>query len=130
MHRARRRRLAAIAATLVLGLGLAACGGEDNAPGAPEGVPAAGANTPPSGTPGVPEGATYDIDGYGWEKLTQARKFAAAEDFIAANSPGRCKGASVAQVVGYTTDSYGYDFPRDIEASEVLAEGCDASVQS
>ena len=119
-----------IAAALVLALSLGACGDEEIAPGAPEGVPAAGANTPPSGTPGVPEGASYDVDGYGWKKLTQAQQFRAADDFIAANSPGRCKGASVGQVVGYTTNSYGYDFPRDIEASEVLAEGCDASVQS
>jgi hypothetical protein len=127
IHRA---RLLAAAAGAVLALALAACGGEENAPGAPEGVPAAGAYTPPSGTPGVPEGASYDVNGYEWQKLTQKQQFQAAGDFIAAKSPGRCKGAEVGQVVDYTTDSYGYDFPRDIEAAEVLAEGCDASVQS
>ena len=119
-----------LATSLVLATGAAACGGEENAPGASEGVPAAGANTPPSGTPGVPAGASYDVNGYEWRKLKQKQQFAAASDFIVANSPGRCKGADVGQVVGYTTDSYGYDFPLDIEASEVLAEGCDASVQS
>ena len=93
-------------------------------------MPAAGAEHAASGTPGVPAGASYDVDGYEWRKLTQAQQFEAASDFIAANSPGRCKGAEVGQVVGYTTDSYGFDFPLDIEASEVLAEGCDASVQS
>jgi len=130
MDGSHRRRLAVLATTLALATGLAACGGDENAPGAPEGVPAAGANTPPSGTPGVPEGASYDVNGYQWRKLNQAQQFKAAQDFIAANSPGRCKGAQVGQVVGYTTDSYGSDFPLDIEASEVLAEGCDASVQS
>jgi hypothetical protein len=130
MQGARTARLAAAAACAVVALGVGACGDEENAPGAPEGVPAAGANTPPSGTPGVPEGASYDVDGYEWQKLTQKQRFEAASDFIAASSPGRCKGADVGQVVGYTTDSYGFDFPRDIEAAEVLAEGCDASVQS
>jgi len=130
MQGAPRARLAAAAAALVLALGAAACGDEENAPGAPAGVPAAGANTPPSGTPGVPEGASYDVNGYDWDELTQKQRFEAAADFIAANSPGRCKGADVGQVVDYTTDSYGFDFPPDIEAAEVLAEGCDASVQS
>jgi len=130
MHRTRRRRLAVLAAGLVLSLGAAACGDDDNAAGAPEGVPAAGPYTPPSGTPGVPEGASYDVDGHGWDRLKQAEQFEAAEDYIADNSPGRCEGAEVGQVVGYTTNSYGYDFPLDIEAAEVLAEGCDASVQS
>ena len=119
-----------LATSLLLATGAAACGGEENAPGAPEGVPAAGPYTQPSGTPGVPEGASYDVDGYGWKKLKQAQQFEAADDFIAANSPGRCKGANVGQVVGYTTVAYGNDFPLDIPASEVLAEGCDASVQS
>jgi hypothetical protein len=123
------RTLASLAAAAVLLLPTAACGDEESAPGASEGVPAAGPNTPPSGTPGVPKGASYDLDGRHWLKLTQARQFEAANDYIADN-PTRCEDVDVGAVVGYTTESYGYDFPPDIEASEVLGEACDASRQS
>lgn len=129
MGAARTRTLAAALASTALLLPLAGCGDGDNTAGAPPGVPAAGPYTPPSGTPGVPEGASYDLDGRHWLKLTQAQQFEAANDYIADN-PSRCEGVDVGAVVDYTTASYGYDFPPDIEASEVLAEGCDASRQS
>jgi hypothetical protein len=129
MGKGRTRTLAALAAAIVLVLPPAGCGDEENAPGAPPGVPAAGPYTPPSGTPGVPEGASYDVDGKHWLKLTQAQQFEAAGDFIDDN-PSRCEDVDIGAVVDYTTDSYGYDFPPDIEASEVLAEACDASRQS
>ena len=121
--------LAALAAAVVLTLPRGACGDDEDAAGAPPGVPAAGPYTPPSGTPGVPEGASYDVDGRHWLKLTQAQQFEAATDFIADN-PSRCEQVDVGAVVGYTTESYGYDFPPDIAAAEVLAEACDASRQS
>ncbi len=120
--------IAALLATIALILALGACG-DDPAP-PPEGVPAAGVNTPPAGTPGVPEGAPYDVDGTGWAKLGKNEKFAAAEAFIAAN-PGRCDAdADVGIVTFYVTNSYGLDFPPDIPAADVLAEGCDAARQS
>ncbi len=123
------RAVATLAASALIALPIAGCGDEETPTGAPEGVPAAGPYTPPSGTPGVSEGASYDLDGRKWLRLTQAQQFETANDFIA-DTPERCDGAEVGAVVDYTTDSYGSDFPLEIEAAEVLAEGCDASLQS
>jgi hypothetical protein len=53
---------------------------DDDARGAPRGVPAAGENTPPAGTPGVPDGASYDLDGAQWQRLGRAAQFEAATD--------------------------------------------------
>ena len=129
MRGAGTRTVATLAASALIALPDPGCGDEQTPTGAPERVPAAGPYTPPSGTPGVPEGASYDLDGRKWLKLTQAQQFEAANDYIADN-PDRCDGADVAAVVDYVTASYGFDFPPEIEAAEVLAEGCDASLQS
>ncbi len=77
----------------------------------------------------MPKGAAYDVDKSGWDHLSRKGQFAAATEFVADN-PSRCHGAEVGAVVDYVTDSYINDFPSDAPASEVLAEGCDASVQS
>ena len=108
---------------------LGGCGGEQSTVGEAKGVPAAGENTPPSGTPGVPEGASYDVDGYDWKKLSQSEMFTAATDYIA-DHPEICKGADVGIVSFYVSNSYGIDFPPDIAAADVLSEGCAASLQS
>lgn len=124
-----RRRAAIVLAAAVMG-GAAGCGGEDESePGAAKGVPAAGENTPPAGTPGVPPGASYDLDGRGWRKLSRPEMFSAATDYIADN-PEICKGADLGIVTFYVTNSYGADFPLDIPAADVLSEGCAASLQS
>lgn len=105
---------------------LTGCGDDD---GPPDPIPAAGENTPPSGTPGVPEGAAYDVDGTEWLELRQKEQFAAAGEYIAEN-PSRCEDAKASDVSFYVTNSYGLDFPLDIPAVDVLAEGCDAARQS
>lgn len=129
MRGAGTRTVATLAAVAAIVLPIAGCGDEQTVTGAPEGVPAAGEFTPPSGTPGVPDGASYDLDGHGWLQLTQAQQSETANDYIADN-PDRCDGADVGAVVDYVSASYDFDFPLEIEASEVLAEGCDASLQS
>ena len=116
--------LVLLALTVVFATG---CGDEENTPGAPPGVPAAGENTPPSGTPGVPEGAAYDIDGRGWNKLSQSARFEATSEFIADN-PDLCKDANVGEVVGWVETSYGLDYPQDTAAAYVLEEGCTAAL--
>lgn len=122
------RTLTLTLALLALGaLSLAACG-EDEPP-APPSVPAAGENTPPSGTPGVPDGAPYDVDGTKWADLSDGRRLDAARAYIDDN-PSRCKGASPEDVAAYVSASYGFDFPPDIPAASLLAEGCDAAMQS
>lgn len=108
---------------------LAGCGEDGDEIGQSDRVPAAGANTPPAGTPGVPEGASYDVDGRGWKKLSQTEQFAAATDYIADN-PEICAGADVGTVSFYVGNSYGTDFPLDIPAADLLSEGCAASEQS
>lgn len=124
-------RLANVVVAAAL-LGAAGCGEENPGPTTnPDtgSVPAAGELTPPSGTPGVPSGALYDLDGRHWVKLTQSEQFDAANAYIADN-PDICEGADVGIVVGYTTTSYGNDFPPDIPAADVLSEGCAAALQS
>jgi hypothetical protein len=119
--------LAAIAVLAAALLAVVGCGDDENAPGAPPGVPAAGENTPPSQTPGVPEGARYDVDGRGWGKLGQSGRFEAASEFINDN-PSRCEGADVGEVVGWADTSYGLDYPLDTPAAFVLEEGCAAAL--
>ncbi len=122
--------LAAIAAAAIALACAAGCGGSDETVAAgSQNVPAAGADTPPARTPGVPKGAAYEVDKSGWGHLSRKAQFEAATEFIADN-PTRCQGAAVTAVVDYVTDSYINDFPSDAPAAEVLAEGCDASVQS
>jgi hypothetical protein len=112
---------------IVAAVALSACGGSEEPTS--DAVPAAGENTPPAGTPGVPPGAAYDLDGTAWLKLPQVEQFAAAQAYIDDNA-ARCEGADAADVATYVTTSYGADFPPDIAAAEVLAEGCDAERQS
>ena len=121
------RRLPILLACVALAP-LAGCGGGDD-PNQSGSVPAAGENTPPAGTPGVPDGAAYDVDGFRWRKLTRAQAFAAAREYIADN-PEICEGAEVDAVSFYVTNSYGTDFPLDIAAADLLSEGCAASLQS
>jgi len=102
------------------------CGSDD--PEEPVRVPAAGDNTPPSGTPGVPEGALYDLDGREWLELDQREQFDAAAEFIA-DRLDRCEDAEPADAVPYVTIGYGGDFPLDIPAADLLLEACDAAAQ-
>jgi hypothetical protein len=125
-----RARLITAIACVVLGLAGTGCGGDDSRDfSEATGVPAAGENTPPTGTPGVPKGVAYDVDGRGWERLARPERLAAAKEFIADN-PSRCEGADVGAVAFYVTNSYGIDFPLDIPAADILLEGCDADAQS
>ena len=122
-----RKRAPATLIVLCL-LALSGCGGSEEGDPA-EVVPAAGENTPPSGTPGVPAGAPYDVDGTDWSKLTKDERFEAASAYIEDN-PERCGDAAVDAVAIYVTTSYGLDFPVYAPASELLAEGCAAAQQS
>lgn len=105
----------------------AGCGDDDDPQGAPPGVPAAGELTPPSGTPGVPEDALYDVDGRGWARLSQSQRFDAANQYVRDN-PERCEDADVGEVVGWVETSYGLDYPLDTAAAYVLEEGCAAAL--
>jgi hypothetical protein len=107
----------------------AGCGGEEEGDPA-ESVPAAGEFTPPSGTPGVPPGAPYDVDGTEWEALGDEQRLAAAEAY-AADNPERC-GADpdLEAVADYVTATYGLDYPVYAPAAELLAEACAADSQS
>lgn len=122
-----RKRAPATLIVLCLLALFAGCGGDE--PEAPQSVPAAGENTPPSGTPGVPAGAPYDVDGDGWKRLSKDEQFQASQAYIDDN-PERCGGADNAAVAIYVTTSYGVDFPTYAPASELLAEGCAADQQS
>ena len=104
----------------------AGCGSDDPEP--PSRVPAAGEFTPPSGTPGVPEGALYDLDGTEWLALGQGEQFDAAAAFIA-DRLDRCESAEPVDAVPYVSVSYGNDFPLDIPVADVLLEACDAAAQ-
>lgn len=114
----------ALAAAALLGAG---CGGGDEPQGAPPGVPAAGEFTPPSGTPGVPEDASYDLDGRRWARLSQTERFDIADEYVGDN-PELCKEADVGEVVGWVDTSYGLDYPLDTAAAYVLEEGCAAAL--
>lgn len=119
-------RLAALILILTFALLATGCGSDDPEP--PVRLPAAGENTPPSGTPGVPEGALYDLNGTEWLALEQREQFDAAAAFIA-DRADRCEAATPASVVPYVTVSYGTDFPLDIAAADLLLEACDAAAQ-
>ena len=126
-------RIALLAAALALVLALAACGGEEDK-GATEYVPAAGANTPPDTTPGVPPGSTYDVSGSEWQKLPAEERITAAQDYVADN-PDECKNAdgrsaSADSVRDWADVSLGTDYPLNEPVAELLAEGCAAALQS
>lgn len=126
-----RRSIATAAATLLILLPLAGCGGDDE-PTGPKVVPAAGADTPME-TPGVPAGASYDVNGNEWLELGDADRLAAAGDFVADN-PAACKGAEgeadPAPVADYADATLGTDYPLTSPVAELLAEGCAAALQS
>lgn len=103
------------------------CGGDEERR-ADQRVPAAGENTPLT-TPGVPDGASYDLTGTEWLELDQGQQFDTAAEFVADN-PSRCEDVATADVVGYAVVSVGFDFPLTAPVSEALAEGCDAARQS
>lgn len=119
------RRLAT-AALAALALVVPGCGDDED--DRPVRHPAAGEFTPPSDTPGVPEGALYDVDGNGWAKLGKGGQLAAAAGFIA-DQEDRCEGAAPRNLVPYVTISYGTDFPLTVPATDVLLEACDAEAQ-
>lgn len=119
-------------ATLVaLALALAACGGEDDSSG--EFPPAAGELTPPSGTPGVPPGASYGLTGSEWDELEDLERFEATRDYIA-DTPDECAtaaGSAAADAVrDYADTALGTDYPFNAPMAELLAEGCAAALQS
>lgn len=121
-----------MAATLAaLALALAACGGEDDSSG--EFPPAAGELTPPSGTPGVPPGAGYDLTGNEWDELEGPERFEATQEYIADN-PDECEtaaGSAAADPVrDYADTALGTDYPFNAPLAELLAEGCAAALQS
>ena len=120
------------AAALLALVPIAGCGGDDESTG-PKVVPAAGADTPME-TPGVPSGASYDVDGNEWLELGDEKRLAAAGDFVADN-PDDCRNpddrdADPAVVRDYADASLGTDYPLTAPVSELLAEGCAAALQS
>lgn len=127
-------RLAALAAAVVsLALALAACGDEEDL-GATTFVPAAGENTPPDTTPGVPPGSTYDVNGNEWLKLSDEQRFIAAQDYVA-DHPEECRNgdgrdAAADPVRDWADASIGTDYPLNAPIAELLAEGCAAALQS
>lgn len=126
-------RILALAVFAALALGLLACGDDEDL-GATNFVPAAGADTPPDTTPGVPPGSTYDVNGNEWLKLTDDERFIAAQDYIA-DSPDECtnsddRSAAADPVRDWADGSIGTDFPLNVPIAELLAEGCAAALQS
>jgi hypothetical protein len=119
--------LAAALAALVLAAG---CGDSDDdyAPSA-EPVPAAGELTPPSGTPGVPAGAKYDIANTAYLKLDAKGTVNVTSAFIK-DHPKECKGADPGRVAAYAFTAIGTDFPLTAPLADVLTEGCAADLQS
>lgn len=117
---------AALAILLLAGAG---CGEDDEAPPETEVVPAAGPLTPPAGTPGVPAGSSYDLNGNEYLKLDPKQAEAVARDFVG-DRPEDCEGADPGQVAAYATVSVGTDFPLTEPIVEVLTEGCAADLQS
>ncbi len=125
--------VAAVLAVTALAAALAACGGEEDM-GATQYVPAAGADTPPDTTPGVPPGSSYDVTGAEWQKLSEAQRLEAADDYVADN-PDVCKnsdGRSAASdsVRDWADVTLGTDYPLNAPIAELLAEGCAAALQS
>jgi len=122
------RLLVAAATALVLLLAVAGCGDDDESPDT-QVLPAAGPLTPPSGTPGVPAGSRYDLNGNEYLKLDPKQAEAVARDFVG-DRPEDCEGADPGQVAAYATVSVGTDFPLTEPIVEVLTEGCAADLQS
>lgn len=127
------RFAALLTAVATLSLALFACGGERAQGGATQYVPAAGANTPPDVTPGVPPGSAYDVSGGAWLKLPREQRLLAARDYVADN-PGACaradgRSAAAASVRAWADVSLGTDYPLNAPVVELLAEGCAAALQ-
>src|SRR5690349_2153378 len=107
-------RVLTIAAAAAVVLVLSACGDDENR-GATDFVPAAGEATPPDTTPGVPEGASYDLNGNEWLKLNGDERLTAAEDYVA-DHPDECttgddRSAAGDPVRRWVDGSVGTDFP-------------------
>ena len=107
----------------------AGCGGDDDSVESARVVPAAGELTPPARPAGVPAGATYDLLGNEYLKLSTEKATKAATDFVDDN-PDECEGADPKRVAAYSTTSVGIDYPLTEPIAELLAEGCAADLQS
>lgn len=118
-----------LTAAVVAALLLAGCGGSDDPDLGVQPLPAAGELTPSANTPGVPTGATYDLDGNGYLALNAKQTVTAASDFVK-DHPNACKGADPGRVAAYAYTSIGTDFPLTSPAADALTEGCAASLQS
>lgn len=116
-----------LALVLALGLGLAACGDDQDLGVQP--LPAAGELTPPNETPGVPSGSTYDVTGSEWLDLEDLERFTATQDYIADHSD-ECGRAAADPVRNYVDASIGTDYPLNEPIAELIAEGCAAALQS
>lgn len=116
-----------MAALVALALAMGGCGGDD-----PEGtgaVPAAGDQTPPLKTPGVPKGASYDLDGNGWLDLSPSEREQSAADYVK-DHPNDCGDARPGRVADYAYIAIGTDFDLYGPAADALNEGCAAELQS
>jgi hypothetical protein len=122
-------RTRALLATAAACLGLLAGGCGDEPADQSGAVPAAGELTPSGRTPGVPSGASYDVNGNEWLKLDAGERQAAASDFVADN-PEDCKRADAGQVSDYADLVVGTDFPLTEPIAEALGEGCDVTLKS
>ena len=107
----------------------AGCGGDDDSAESAQVVPAAGELTPPARPANVPAGASYDLVGNQFQKLSTADATAAAADYVDDN-PSECEGADPERVAAYATTSVGTDYPLTEPIAELLAEGCAADLQS
>ena len=116
---------------LAIAIAVAGCGdGEEST--APEVVPAGGENTP-TGTPGVPSGAAYDLSAGAWSELEEEERLEAAEDYVADNADicsSDGEEVPAARVADYAVAGVGTDFPLNAPVAELLAEGCAAAAQS
>lgn len=121
-------RVALPATLLAIAIALGACGGDEESSGV-QPIPAAGEYTPSDHTPGVPNGAAYDLTGGEWLKLEDLDRFEAAQDYVA-DHPGECEGAAADPVRNYADSSVGTDYPLTSPMAELLAEGCAAALQS
>jgi hypothetical protein len=117
--------IATVTATLLF----AGCGGDSDDDLGVKPLPAAGSLTPAANTPGVPTGATYDLDGNGYLALTARETVIAAKDFVK-DHPKDCEGADPGRVAAYAYTSIGTDFPLTSPAADALTEGCAADLQS
>ena len=122
MRSPRQTTSALLAAALLAASG---CGGDDDEESPVQPIPAAGENTPPSD----PSGASYEITGNEYLKLSAARAVVVASDYVADNRD-ICKGADPTRVADYASATVGNDFPLTEPIGELLAEGCAAELQS